>query len=405
MKEFFKNFNLQKLSLLITALAFIAILFIMGVKCRYNAITPILDGDSEGIIALKDKIDKNYKEELYRKYDYVGICGLSAKAFGMTELNGILKLQSGSLMENPAAVADYPSSCAENLKKLDDYVKERDKELLYIQIPTKGGENSGLLPKGKADCGDALYDALESDIKKYGIDTLSMRAVFEQAGLTQKDVYFDTDHHWNIRTAFFAFSEMVKFFNENYGLNIDAKYTDINNYDVEVYEDIFLGSHGKKVGRYYAGMDDFELIVPQKELDSEITFEVPSKNLLRQGSFRQSVMDERHMVYDMQNPPNCYEAYLGGSYRFAKITNENAPVNKKLLMLTDSMGYPVISFMSLVFKEIEYVDLRYYRESSFIDVFEEFDPDIVVLNYYMTRLFDGVAFDFFEKIEKDQVIQ
>ena len=74
-------------------------------------------------------------------------------------------------------------------------------------------------------------------------------------------------------------------------------------------------------------------------------------------------------------------------------------------MLTDSMGYPVISFMSLVFKEIEYVDLRYYRESSFIDVFEEFDPDIVVLNYYMTRLFDGVAFDFFEKIEKDQVIQ
>lgn len=52
--------------------------------------------------------------------------------------------------------------------------------------------------------------------------------------------------------------------NDTYGEHIDEDgyYSDLSNYNQITYKNIFLGSMGRKTGRYYAGADDFTLIYP-----------------------------------------------------------------------------------------------------------------------------------------------
>ena len=43
----------------------------------------------------------------------------------------------------------------------------------------------------------------------------------------------------------------------------DEEALDIKNYEVNTYRNWFLGSIGKRVGIYYAGIDDIDLIYPK----------------------------------------------------------------------------------------------------------------------------------------------
>ncbi len=405
MKEYFKNFTLKKLCSLILGAAFIAIIFVSAVGGRHRVLAALRNTEGKNIVEVKDDIDSTYNDGVYRKADYINLCGLSANIMGMKELNGVLKLENGQLCNMPAGDVVYSDECATKLNELNKYLKEKDIELLYMQIPSKGGENTELLPKGISDSGDMLYDSLSASITDKGIDLLDMKVEFEENGFEQEEVFYTTDHHWTVSTAFFAYRKTVEYFNENYGTNIDEKYTDINNFKTEKYEDLFLGSHGKKTGRYYAGIDDFELITPKEEIDSEFVFDIISKNKVQEGDFRESLVYESHLERGEYFVSNPYAAYLGGNYALAKITNKNAPCDKKLLVLTDSMGYPLMSFMSLAFSEIEYADLRYYRDSSFVDVVNEYKPDTVMLIYSMTRLVDSVSFEFFDKLDVGAVME
>lgn len=405
MKEYFKNLTFKKLCSLILAVAFVTIMLISAVGGRHRVISALRNAKGKTIVEVKNEIDSTYNDGVYRKYDYINLCGLSASLMGMKELNGVLKLENGQLCNKPSGDAQYSDECVQKLVELNGYLQEKGIKLLYMQIPSKGGENSSLLPKGIRDKGDMLYDSLSASIKDKGISLIDMKSEFDKNGMDQKEVFYETDHHWKVRTAFFAYQKVTEYFNQYYGTNIDEKYIDINNFEIEKYDDILLGSHGKKTGRYFAGLDDFELIVPKEELDSEFVFDIISKDMIKEGDFKESIIDESHLKYGEFFELNPYAAYLGGNYAHAKIINKNAPCDKKALLLTDSMGYPLLSFMSLVFSEVEYVDLRYYRDSSFVDVVNESNPDHVMFIYSMTRIVDGVSFEFFEKIEKAQVME
>ncbi|MBQ9832731.1 MAG: hypothetical protein IJO48_03260 [Clostridia bacterium] len=402
MKQFFKNLTFNKICSIAFITLFAVILFLMAVGGRHRVITALRNAEGKSIVEIKDDIDSTYNDGVYRKFDYINLCGLSARLMGMNELNGIIKLNNGHLSDIPG-VAEYDEKNAEKLYEFKTYLDNKGIDLLYMQVPMKGGENSGLNPEGRDDSGEMLYASLAASLEKYGINTLNMKQEIKESGADYNESFYVTDHHWTIRTAFFAYSRIIDFFNENFGTFIDAKYTDLNNFDITMYEKLFLGSHGKKVGAYFTerGMDDFELITPKEELDSELVFDIISKNKVRKGNFKEALIEESYLEYGAYFELNPYGAYLGGNYALAKITNENAPCDKKILMLTDSCGYPVISFMSLVFKEIEYVDLRYYRDSSFVDVLESYDPDIMLFAYGMPRVLSNDAFEFFEKLETE----
>ena len=80
--------------------------------------------------------------------------------------------------------------------------------------------------------------------KQSGIDTLDLREGLLESGIPAKDLFFTTDHHWKIKTAFWAFGQLVHHLDGMYNKPLDPEnyFTDIGNYNVIPYKDFFIGS-------------------------------------------------------------------------------------------------------------------------------------------------------------------
>lgn len=72
---------------------------------------------------------------------------------------------------------------------------------------------------------------------------------------------------------------------DRYGYVTAQVYTDPDSYERTVYEDLFLGSQGKRVGSLYAGVDDFAVYTPK--FDTSFTYTTPYET--RSGSFQQAL--------------------------------------------------------------------------------------------------------------------
>ena len=86
-----------------------------------------------------------------------------------------------------------------------------------------------------------------------------------------QEEYFVTDHHWKIKTAFEAVNHISEILNNKYHFNIDSFYTDINHYHIISQKNAYLGSIGKRNGRFYGGVDDFEYILPNLKPNYQLT--------------------------------------------------------------------------------------------------------------------------------------
>lgn len=89
-----------------------------------------------------------------------------------------------------------------------------------------------------------------------------------------------------------------------------------------------MGAEGRRVGKYYAGLDDFELIFPDFETD--FTFSVPDKGIIRNGSFNNAILDDSQTLGKYGFDRNAYYKYIGGDYPFVKIENHMQKNKKRL---------------------------------------------------------------------------
>lgn len=67
----------------------------------------------------------------------------------------------------------------------------------------------------------------------------------------------------------------------------------------------------------------------------------------------------------------------------------------KILIIKDSFGLPIYSFMSTGVHEVRALDVRLFK-GSVAEYAKEYNPDIVIL-FYNADCFGGPMFDFGEK--------
>ena len=119
------------------------------------------------------------------------------------------------------------------------------------------------MPKGLIDYANENADVLLKTLNEQQVETMDLREYFKEMPIQEE--YFITDHHWKIKTAFEAVNYISEILNNEYNFNTDNFYTDINHYHITTQENAYLGSIGKRNGKFYGGLDDFEYIVPNFE--------------------------------------------------------------------------------------------------------------------------------------------
>ncbi len=277
---------------------------------------------------------------------------------------------------------------ASRVHRFNQYVMEQGGKFLYINPPDlviRGGTHyvHGMPYQDFNISQDILLDRL----REYGVECMDLRDSLASCGIAPEKMLFKTDHHWTLETCFQAFISLVdKLEKDSPGtFDPDGFYRDPNNYNFRTYPASFLGSTGRGAGMAFSGLDDFTAIWPKFKREYQVDKVDPwlgprsVRGVTEKSLLHTAALDKRE-PYSMYT----YNFYMGGSVSWAKIVNMDNPDGPKLLLVNDSFGIPLATFLAPMFSELHMIwpladNYRkevepYVRDNKFDYVFVELIP-------------------------------
>ncbi|MBQ9992385.1 MAG: hypothetical protein IJP33_03030 [Firmicutes bacterium] len=388
----------DKISQAAVGIVFILMLFFFGITTAININEKNLSEFS------RSAIDEAYNEDFELHDSFIDLNGGFRAALGTDIMrdadpqNVVYKLENGKISTVMAVYDMYENM--RNTVAFSNWLEDKGIEFLYVLAPNKNSDPAAIMPAGVHDYADFCMDTFKR-IFTEEIPLMDLREEFNAAEMNWDELYFKTDHHWIPRTGFWVSSHLLEYFNEQGTFTTDSFYTDISNYNADLYEGLFLGSLGKRVGKLYAGTDDFEFIYPAFETDFNVTINKVYAQTERSGDFMKAIvyqpllkMDEDHLR------DNHYGAYFGGDYAEVIIRNNKITGGGKLLMIKDSYSLPVAALMSCAVSELRLLDFRYLTEYDLESYIEEYQPDAVIVMYSPSVLGAKYMYKFLNESKK-----
>lgn len=417
MKKFFKNYGINNIIILI---AFIILIFIGLIGIVRNTYSIVV---STGKVMIQEFEENNNKFELFNILEagivqfeiqiseYVGNRNMYIDIYGyiQNKLNNNIIIASDSKdnlykLDNGQITFQYEEmdmdTAVNNISELNEVLLENDIPLLYVQTPFKINKYDNLLPDGIEDTTNLLTDEFLSTLQNEDIDILDLREEIYIDGLDYNELFFTTDHHWKYTTALYATEKIEEKLFLNYDMNYNSYYNNIENYYSVVDETEFLGSQGKRIGKYYAGTDELEILYPKFDTNLEIinmelisgypNYEYEAN--YKTGTFEECIIDEE-IKSDTSIYAEKYYTYLSTDMSERYITN-NIESEGNILIIHDSFGVPVTSFMCLNYNKVTCLDIRMMKNETLIEFLEDKTFDVVIIMYNATVFENELVFEF-----------
>ena len=276
--------------------------------------------------------------------------------------------------------------------ELGRYVEEQGIPFVYVNALFYLDEDDKQLPPSVEDYGNENADRFLALLDEAGVKTLDLREREQAEGLDHYGNFFDTDHHWRPEMGFWAFTEIADYLASlNPAFAVEPALCDFGNYSVEVRENCFLGSSGRRVGAWYAGRDDFSIITPDFDTALEVYYS-------RDGSTRTGTLPECLFFPELFDADpyeaSLYDFYCGGDewMEIRNLAEEKGLAlcgsGKRILLVKDSASLVVIPWLSLACGEIRTYDLR-FEDESLPDLIASWQPDLVMVFYNPGALEDN----------------
>lgn len=342
--------------------------------------------------AVSGSLEQYYSEELKGRYRFVEGNGLAKRLAFLRTCNDTVRLDNGDL-ERLSNHFDWEDT-ADSLIKLSEYCRKLEIPFLCVFAPSKVCQYDTGLPLGVPDEVNPAANQVIERLENAEVSVLDLRRNLHEEGRSHEELFFHTDHHWNSEGAFWGYQKLTERLNADFGYEIDDTLRERENFCQKDFPEGFLGSYGKRTGKYFGGVDDISVILPDFEVS--LRMEVPDRGIVREGDFSQALLDFSQITdawyYDDSHIP--YAVYTGDDYNLMRIINENAENDKKLLLLKDSFVRPVASFLSLGIRQVEAIDLRIEPKISVKEYLNAHKPDTVVFMCSIWALKDYNLIDF-----------
>lgn len=400
MKHHFPSREHMTAAVFLAALALGVLLWLYGYFAPADAVGMAPAVRAESLSDAFTNAEAIINDSMDRSHRFIQLYGGVQRLLGRRVVNDVdggstvYKLSDGTLTFVNPTPAENLAGHAEAFLALEDALGRSDIPLLYVQAPQKiGTEDAPTLPAGVTDYGNQNADGLLALLRQGGASVLDFRETLKADGGHWTSYFFATDHHWTPETALLCTQALVERLSEEYGMELDCERTASGSFSAQVYENIFLGSQGKRTGSWYAGIDDLTVLTPNYETD--FSYCIPSTDTIRSGSFQESLLFPERLETGDLFQTNPYTAYSGGDYAFARMINHNDPDGPKLLLLRDSYSCTLAPFLALQCSELTTIDPRYY-EGDLLACIEDVAPDLVIALYTPGAAANDQFFDFFE---------
>ena len=412
-----------KLGKIILSAFFLIMIFLFGSTTVLKAKGDILSSMKTNTLSdIPNAIDASMTENFKSRNNWININGLFQRLAGVTIIRDagdidVYKMNNGQLTYY------YPDNdmtyAAKETIGLAEFVGETGADFMYVQLPCKAYSDE-LMPAGTHTYGYADADELIAALKEKDVPVLDLRKRIADEDSNISELYFNTDHQWKPSTGLWAAREIAQELSKTvHGYEYDKSLLDEDNYEKRTYKDWFLGSLGRRTGRFFGGVDDFETIIPKFESNFKLYTEsqTDGKVRKREGSFEKALMrmdylEEKDMsiltpgtieyscIADKLEPRSGDNAgyytyqYMGNEYRLSSISNLSSDNNKKILMLRDSFSCVVQPFLSFTTSEITAIDMRYHSKLNLKEYIKNNDYDAVIIVYNPSMFREERAFDF-----------
>ena len=372
--------------------AFLLFIYGMAVWNLPEAKAAVENSQEKTWAAVSGSMEQYYSEELKGRYRFVEGNGLAKRLAFLRTCNDTVRLDNGDL-ERLSNHFDWEDT-ADSLIKLSEYCRKLEIPFLCVFAPSKVCQYDTGLPLGVPDEVNPAANQVIERLENAEVSVLDLRRDLHEEGRSHEELFFHTDHHWNSEGAFWGYQKLTERLNADFGYEIDDTLRERENFCQKDFPEGFLGSYGKRTGKYFGGVDDISVILPDFEVS--LRMEVPDRGIVREGDFSQALLDFSQITdawyYDDSHIP--YAVYTGDDYNLMRIINENAENDKKLLLLKDSFVRPVASFLSLGIRQVEAIDLRIEPKISVKEYLNAHKPDTVVFMCSIWALKDYNLIDF-----------
>lgn len=275
-------------------LGYMLLLACMGKSSLVDAAKQIQPSISS-FTAFVNQSEAALNEDLDKKHVFIQFYGGVQRLCGKRVIEDealsakVLKLSTGALNFYYSANDVDISPTAQLVNDFSLALANQGIPYLYVAVPQKiqSGQEKELLPPSIQEYSNRNADRFLTLLQEKKTDTYDLRPLFSSSGNYQ-DWFFRTDHHWKPEAAFFAWKNIAKMLSVRYGIETNPQYLNDSSYQKRIYEDYFLGSQGKRVGSFYAGVDDITEYIPT--FTTSFTYNSPSFSQPRSGSFNQSLL-------------------------------------------------------------------------------------------------------------------
>ena len=347
------------------------------------------NGFFEGFGVFTWKIETAFSEGLTYHKDFLDLNSAVQNNIGTVKMDKgdttVIKSKSGYLSYQRSEIPDKTlKKRAEKTAELYKAAKENGAEFMYIMAPVKGYYME--YPENVEDYNRQNCDAFIKALEDAKVPYFSLIDEMKKDGITEEEMFFITDHHWKPEYALWAANSVAEELKNRFGFTYDKEKLDIDNYSVEIHFNAFLGSQGKKTGKYFTelGLDDINIITPKFE--TLLTDIQVGKDYIRTGPFSEVLIHKYHINdADLYNK-NPYAAYLGGDYREQIIENHMNLEGKNVLLLKDSFSCAFAPFFTMTTHNTYLLDMRDFAEFkgdriNVEEYIERVKPDYVLVMY------------------------
>jgi hypothetical protein len=270
------------------------------------------------------------------------------------ELHEVVVDMGGGYLVEPLGKEDITPS-VRALVEFDQFLKDRDIDLLYVQCPNKISRDDSL--PGIANFFNQNADNRLSALSSYQVPWLDLRDAVHAESLDHHDLFFRTDHHWKPETGLWATGKLAEYLNTHNDFSIDLSLFNPERYRRDVYEDWFLGSYGRRLTLIRAAPEDISLLYPQ--FDTDVSMQIPSRALDIRGTF-EIFYDYRHIEKIDYYKRSPYAAYLYGDNPVTTIHNNIAERKNKVLFIGDSFSLAFVPFFACSIENTELLNLVHF---------------------------------------------
>ena len=186
---------------------------------------------------------------------------------------------------------------------------------------------------------------------------------------TNEEIYYRTDFHWTQLGAYYGAEALAK----AAGVSFDP----ISEYSSETQQAYFLGAlykYTKNSTKLYNNRDNFTIYKNKNFVygtDYTVTWH-------KYSNFNSTFNHD--IFYTVSSYTDCYMTYLAGDNNgIADIKSNKCSNGRKIVLIKNSYGNPVPSWLLSSFEEIWVMDIRYYK-GNILDFVVEYDiSDVCVV--------------------------